>query len=257
MNTTTFAQIVSSAVLALLITRGANAANVSFSATAPKPGPLDIANLSGARTEYDNVNYGDHDAIYLADDRPIQGQTFTTGTNATGYQLQSITLREVNCETFCLVPDLKYTIRITKPSADKLEVMATEMGEAATSAPGNFRSISGGGEPGMGSGSFITFALEKPVRLEPGTTYGFDVSGGTTTRHYWQMDGTASNTYSSGTAYSILPNNKLKLRNGDHVFVLQLTEASGQRASQAGISSEKESLQKSSRERAAKAKVSN
>jgi hypothetical protein len=148
----------------------------------------------------------------------------TTSTYTSGYQLQSITLREVNCETFCLVPDLKYTIRITKPSGDKLEVLATETAEAAASTPGNFPSISGGGDPGAGSGSFITFTLENPVRLQPGTTYGFDVSGGTTTRHYWQMDGTASNTYSAGTAYSILPNNKLKLRNGDHVFVLKLSQ---------------------------------
>src|SRR5436190_18760419 len=194
MNTNLCARSLASVALVLLMAKGTNAANVSFSAVAPAPGPLDIANLSGARSENDNVNYGDHDAIYIADDRPIQGQTFTTGTKATGYQLQSITLREVNCETYCLVPNLKYTIRVTKPSPDKLQVLSSETCEVSASVPGNFPSIGGGGDPGTGSGGFITFTLEKGVKLEPKTAYGFDVSGGST-RHYWQMDGTVSNAY--------------------------------------------------------------
>src|SRR5689334_1246281 len=76
------------------------AAEVSFTTDGPKPGRDDISNFKGANTENDNVGGGDHDATYVADDRPIQGQTFTTGTNSAGYELRAVTLREVKLETF-------------------------------------------------------------------------------------------------------------------------------------------------------------
>src|SRR5215510_4395589 len=119
-------KILSATLLTLFLAKEAPAAIVSFGTEPPNIGRSDIANLSGTRTENENVNYGDHDAVYIAYDRPVQGQTFQTGTNAVSYQLQSITLREVKCDTFCLVPTLKYTLRIIKPSGEKFDVIATE-----------------------------------------------------------------------------------------------------------------------------------
>lgn len=212
------------------------AARVSFSAKAPTLGTNDIANLTGANADFNNVSDGDHDATYLADDRPIQGQTFTTGLNSRGYQLRAVTLRAVKHETYALVPDLKYTVRITQPSGTTLKIIATETAEAAAAVPGNIRSISDGGETGSGSGTYITFTFDKPVTLKPNTMYGFDVGGGDV-RHYWQTDGTASNIYAGGEAYSSgtggAGNGQRASRTGDRVFVVALTPADTPTAGQA------------------------
>jgi hypothetical protein len=124
---------------------------------------------------------------------------------------------------------MKYTIRITKPSGKTLEIIATETAEGIAAAPGNIPSIGGGGEMSTGSGAFVTFTFDKPVTLKPNTTYGFDIGGGTV-RHYWQTDGTASNAYTGGEAYSSgtagAGNSKQASRTGDRVFVVALTLAS-------------------------------
>jgi len=212
-----------SAVACVAMAASASAATVSFGTSPPTPGLDDVANLQGTSEEAKNVNEGDHDAIYVADDRPTQGQTFTTGTNAAGYVLRAITLREVAFDTYALVPDLTYTIRITQPADTKLSVLSTETAKVAAETPGNFPTIGDGSDMGSGSGRYITFTLEKPVTLKPGTIYGFDVSGGTE-RHYWQWDGTDADAYRGGVAYS-LPKGKMAERTGDHVFAVALSRA--------------------------------
>ena len=215
--------------MALSLAGAVQAAQVSFSSKAPTLDTNDIANLKDAGTELDNVSSGDHDATYIADDRPIQGQTFTTGASPGGYQLRAITLREVKYETYASVPDLRYAIRITKPSSSKLEIITAETAEAARAAPGNIPSIADGGM-GPGSGAFITFTFDKPVLLKPNTTYGFDLGGGST-RHFWQTDGTTVNAYAGGEAYSSgeagVGSGTRTSRNGDRVFVVALTPANG------------------------------
>ena len=221
--------IFAATAMAFSIATAARAARVSFSNKAPTLAPDDMANFTGADTEINNVSDGDHDATYIADDRPIQGQTFTTGTNASGYQLRAVTLREVKCETYALIPDLKYTIRITKPSGQTLEVIATETAEAVAAAPGNIPSLGDGGEMGGGSGAFVTFTFDKPVTLKPNTRYGFDTGGGSV-RHYWQTDATAANAYPGGEAYSSgaagAGSSNWTSRAGDRVFVVALTAVS-------------------------------
>jgi hypothetical protein len=217
------------------------AAQVSFSNKAPTAGPVDIANLQGANLELNNVSDGDNDATYLADDRPVQGQTFTTGTNAAGYVLRAVALREAKHETYALVPDLKYTVRVTKPAGKSLEILTTETVEVAATTAGNFQTIADGEGMGTGSGSFIIFTFAKPVALKPSTIYGFDVGGGKT-RHYWQTDGIGSNTYAGGEAYSSgslgAGSDTRTARSGDHVFVVTLAPAS-----EAGTAGEKKALQ--------------
>src|SRR2546426_2531743 len=197
MKTTNFAPTLTVSAVAFCLAMAGHPAQVSFSAKAPTLGSSDISNLIGATTESENVNEGDHDATYIADDRPIQGQTFTTGTNFAGYQLRAVTLREVNHETYALVPDLKYAIRIIKPSGSTLEVIDTETAQAAAATPENFPSIAEGAQMGTGSGRFITFTLTKSVALKPNTTYGFDVGGGSA-RHYWPGGRTAPHSYPGG-----------------------------------------------------------
>ena len=241
MNTTRLIRILVATATAFSLATVTQAAQFSFTAKTPTPGPHDVANLTGANSEINNVNDGDNDATYIADDRPIQGQTFTTGTNAAGYQLRSVALREVKHDTYAMIPDLKYTIRITQASGKTLEIIATEMAEVAGAAPGNFPTIGDGGEMGSGSGNFIAFTFDKPITLKPNTTYGFDVGGGDT-RHYWQTDGTSSDTYASGEAYSSGKAGKggstRIARTGDHVFVVSLIPSSKPVANQAKTSTE-------------------
>ena len=101
------------AVASFILGSTSYSAQVSFSATAPTVGPNDIANLTGAAVVGNNVSTGDPNATYLADDRPIQGQTFTTGNNPAGYQLTAVTLRQVTYSTFALIPHY-HTIRLRR-----------------------------------------------------------------------------------------------------------------------------------------------
>jgi len=207
----------------------AKAAQASFSTTAPTLGPDDIANLTGASGGGSNVSSGDPNATYLADDRPVQGQVFTSGANPSGYLLTAVTLRHVPYSTYALVPDLTYTIRITRPLAGTaLSVAATETAIVPASTPNNIPTIDGGNSEGPGSGRYVTFTFANPIALSPNATYGFDVTGGTA-RHYWECDGTSSDAYSGGAAYSTGANGAANLtrtaRVGDRIFVLALARA--------------------------------
>ena len=77
----------------------ARAAHPHFSPTAPPVDGADIANLSGATADANNVNGGIDAATYVAANRPAQGQTFTTGANAGGYTLFAVTVQHVGYTT--------------------------------------------------------------------------------------------------------------------------------------------------------------
>jgi hypothetical protein len=205
----------------------ASAATVTFSTTPPAVGPHDITNTVGATVFRGNVESGDANATYIANDRPIQGQTFITGNNANGYQLTAVTLRHVIYATYTLIPDIDYTLRVVRPTGTTLTVLASETAFADDAAPGNFPSNDGAN----GTGRFITFRFNTPIPLNANTTYGFDVGGGTV-RHYWETDGFFSRTsdrYPAGTAYSSgaggVGNNVFTERQGDRVFVVALSLA--------------------------------
>lgn len=121
--------------MTIALAASTQAASVSFSTSPPALGSITISNLTGAvapgggnpnNPPNSNVN----DPRYVADDQPVQGQTFTTGNNASGYKLVAVTLKQVSYDTFSLVPGINYTIRITRPlSTNSLSVIATETGE--------------------------------------------------------------------------------------------------------------------------------
>ena len=82
------------------------AATLTFSSSAPTGGSASISNWTGATFDADNVggsgvnsngspNNGSANdgTTYVANNRPAQGQTFTTGSNTGGYQLTAITVR--------------------------------------------------------------------------------------------------------------------------------------------------------------------
>ncbi len=232
--------------MAMCLAGAAHAATASFSTDPPITAPIVITNLIGVYTNgtaNDTLNSNVSDPRYVADDQPAQGQTFTTGTNAIGYKLTAVTLKNVSYPTFTLVPGINYTIRITRPlTTNSLLVIATETCEVVDDYTYlncdtcNFDSIGSGLSKGDGSGRYITFTLDTPVPLAPNTLYGFDVAGGYV-RHYWETDGRACtpghggcapyNPYPAGNAYSTgingVPDTTMTNRSGSRVFVVALT----------------------------------
>jgi hypothetical protein len=228
----------------LAFTGPAYAATASFSTTAPALGPNDISQLTGAAFRTNNVG-GDVDDqggnfVYIDNGRPAQGQTFTTGGNANGYALTAVTVKQVAYDTYALVPDMTYHIRITSPSGGTLSVLAEETAfvpeDATDCGTCNFKN-NGCCDFLPGSGRYVTFTLATPVVLYPNTTYGFDLGATSVGDHYWETDGTANtNAYAGGTAYSSgvaangyghgVGDDTLTERVGDRVFVIALTAAS-------------------------------
>src|SRR5437879_993657 len=108
--------------MAISLAGAAHAATVMFSPSNSPPlgGAIIISNLIGAPPSPDHgTDYGPSsnvdDPKYVANDQPVQGQTFATGTNASGYKLTAASLRHVSYTTFLLVPGLNSTIPITRP----------------------------------------------------------------------------------------------------------------------------------------------
>ncbi|MCG8584288.1 MAG: hypothetical protein MI757_06210, partial [Pirellulales bacterium] len=94
MNSPVFAALIA-VVATYSIAAPIQAATLSWSASAPTVDGADIANFTGSSTDAGNVQGGDDGATYVAHDRPALGQTFTTGSNALGYDLNAISLQHV------------------------------------------------------------------------------------------------------------------------------------------------------------------
>ncbi len=240
-------QAVALCAAAIFLTGYLQGATVTFSTNAPVLGSIIISNLTGGPpspphgTDYGPDSNIDGNYTYVADDKSVPGQTFTTGSDPNGYRLVAVTLRQVVYNTFALVPGINYTVRITRPlSTNTLSVIATETAAVAQDWTDcdtcNFVTIGSGNSSGPGTGRYITFLLDTPVLLARNTTYGFDVGGGDV-RHYWETDGrdstpdrnhTPQDPYLGGNAYnSGLWNGHgdttMTNHAGDRVFVVAMT----------------------------------
>src|SRR5215469_6892320 len=120
--------------MAMFLAGAAQAGSVFFSPTNAPPslGSLSISNLfnpyfspahgsdfgGGSNVGSGGSGGGSDDSYtYIADDKAVLGQSFTTGNNAAGYKVVAVTLRAVSYgSTFSWVPSVNYAIRITKPS---------------------------------------------------------------------------------------------------------------------------------------------
>ncbi|MCB1129829.1 MAG: hypothetical protein KDN05_01795 [Verrucomicrobiae bacterium] len=210
----------------------ARAAHPHFSPTAPPVDGADIANLSGATADANNVNGGIDAATYVAANRPAQGQTFTTGANAGGYTLFAVTVQHVGYTTGWDINGIntagtKARLRIGKVSGTTFTQVISET--ANLNVAGNF----GQGASTAGSGSYVTFVLDAPVTLAPNTVYGFDLGRASTgDDFYFELNGTnASDPYAGGGAFSSgangLADNNLTTRTEDRVFHLDMVAADG------------------------------
>ncbi len=193
------------AVGSLVCARAALAAvTMSVSPAAPAVNPPDIAQLVG------NADIGG-DQGHIWNNRPVQGQSFLTGSNPGGYLLNAVTFQNLNNTTTSGV----FAIRVGTIDGTSITTVRRETAANTVSyAPGNF----------------ITAALNTPVWLMPNQLYGVDwgsSGAGFVTRNNWDSDG---NLYSDGAAYSSgsgsVPGATLTFHAADRVFHLALADSS-------------------------------
>lgn len=172
-------QLTSFAVVAAIAfaAASAHAGNITVSSTTPTVDGADIAMLNSAG-QFDPGG----DLGHIWSNRPVHGQTFTTGSNPTGYTLSSITLQ--NEENTINNNTATFTARIGTVSGTSFSAIATETSNNSISYVPN---------------DYMTFAFDTPVALDPDTIYGFD----------WTSDGSgfttwanADTNYADGEAFS-------------------------------------------------------
>ena len=179
----------------------AHAGTVTYATTAPTATGSDvlISNLIGTTTGAGNVSGASGPYTYVSFDQGAQGQFFTTGSNASGYTLNSISLQNVTYGTYYQTSaPSTFNVRVTKPGvASALAVLGSETDPVTGSEANNF----GDNRYNYaGTGKFITFNLANPVTLAANTQYGFDVGS---TVDFFETNGTnASTAYGGGNAYT-------------------------------------------------------
>lgn len=244
-------KLVYSGLMACLCATGSTAheltfnSTVTYSSTQPAGGAENISNWNGAAFDADNIGGSGVNAdggadngaandgtTYVAGNQPRQGQTFTTGSNPNGYELNAVTVRmagytnnnatganQVNWNLHEHNGPLQ--IEIGKVSGTDVSTLSKQM--FIMGRDGN----PGAGNSANGPGTYITFELPFTMVLEPSTTYSFDFWIGNGCENYFEWLGTQSNEYTEGTAYTrewfggpITP------VTGERVFQLDLTALS-------------------------------
>ena len=202
----------------------AHAGTLVYTTTAPTAagGDVLISNLTGTSTQGGNASGG----TFVAFDQNAQGQFFTTGSNASGYTLNSLSLQQVAYSTYVKTSNGgSFTVRVTQPGvANALAVLGSDSFLDNVSDPNNFGNDVYGG---VGTGNFITFNLASPVTLAANTQYGFDVGASV---DFFESNGNAVTSYTGGNAYGSGANGvgdgSATSRTGARVFVADLTPTS-------------------------------
>lgn len=225
------------------------AAQLSYHVMPPTLGTNDVSNLVGASRDRDNIGgdgYADGDgndsATYIAGvDRPHQGQTFTTGGNPAGYQVNAVWLRHVaytsntGATWWCAPSNGAFTVRVTRPSAVGTfafaltkEAFTTTGTESGT--PNSLTPVATRVNSPEGTGVWLRFAFTSPITLFPNTLYGFDVAAHSRDFFFETLGlrTTADrDAYPAGAAYSGstigAADNTLEPLEGDRVFVVELS----------------------------------
>ena len=217
--------------------------SMTYSTTQPTVGADSIFNWSGAEFDADNIggsginaNSGDDNGsandtyTYVADNQPVQGQSFLTGSNAGGYKLNAITVQMAGYTNNTasgssnVAWDLNehngpiiLTIREVDGADIKILTMQNfKAGEVNN--PGKSNSANG-------PGTYITFAMPFTTYLKADTTYAFEFEIGNGSSNYFEWLGTKNNPYTEGTAYHRTGSTFTAL-DGDRVFMADMTALS-------------------------------
>ncbi|MGC3990387.1 MAG: hypothetical protein QM796_12040 [Chthoniobacteraceae bacterium] len=191
---------------------------------------FDAANIGGSGVNADggaNNGTANDASTYAVNGQPMPGQTFTTGSNANGYDISGITVRIAG-----------YTNNVaTGSNVTKWNLGATNGPIIVTVGKINGTTLSvlsmqnfmagGVGNPGSGSsangpGTYLTFNLPFPVHVDPNTVCSFDFTIGGSSTNTFELLGTSSAPYTGGTAYT-RSGTTITALTGDRVFMVNMT----------------------------------
>ncbi|PXA05095.1 hypothetical protein DDZ13_03785 [Coraliomargarita sinensis] len=157
-----------------------NAATVTSTTSAPTIDGADIAMYTITDTDFGTSR--------LNGDRSARGQTFTTGSNSTGYLLSSFTLQSAETFTPNGFQDGEYQLRVGTLSGSTFTAIADETTPLDTGFA-------------YTDTHYITFSFDTSVLLAANTLYAIDVNklDGQGFQSYRNTD---DSSYTGGTAYS-------------------------------------------------------
>ena len=185
----------------LMFIGSAAAATISVSNSAPTVDGADIAMLITTGSFDIGGNEG-----HIWTNRPAQGQTFLTGSNAAGYTLNAVTLQSRQSNNHSGT----FPVRLGTISGTSFTEVSSEA----------FDKVAYSGN------DYLTATFTTPITLTANTLYGFDwgsaVDGGFITNNNVDTGYTGGSAYSSGTGTG-LGDATITLRNADRVFHVGLT----------------------------------
>lgn len=180
-------------------------APVTSAATAPASDGDDISFIAANIGEPDTIDgtsnsSANDSSTYLASDHPGKGQTFTTGSNAQGYYLQSFTVQHVNWPAVT-APGTYYDVQ----PGDQWQVQIGSISGTTKTPLLNFPAIYDGtgfkADGTSGTGRWLTFNISAMgVELAPATTYYFEVAP-LAGNPYFELNSSRNGTYTGGTAF--------------------------------------------------------
>lgn len=193
--------------------------------------PFDAGNIGGTGVNLDGApNNGlANDAFTcVANNQPVQGQTFRTGEAAHGYQLQAITVRMAGYTNNQATGDNRVSWNLHEQNGPVMLTVCRITGSTRTVLTIQNFQAGDVGNPGHGSsangpGEYITFHLPFTTYLAPKTTYGFELRIGNGGANFFEWLGTRDPAaYPGGTAYRPA-GDTIEPVAGDRVFLADLS----------------------------------
>lgn len=217
--------------------------SLTYAGSQPAGGAASVANWTGAAFDADNIggsgvnangtpnNGAANDAsTYVANNQPVPGQSFLTGSAANGYKLNAITVRMAgysnnvasgtNNVSWNLL-ELNGPIILTLCEINGTNRTVLTMQNFKAGDLGN----PGSGNSANGPGTYLTFHLPFTTCLKSNMTYGFEIAIGNGSANYFEWLGTRDpDAFATGTAYSrAWWGGPLTPLTGDRVFMVDLT----------------------------------
>ena len=191
---------------------------------------FDAANLGGSGVNADggaNNGTANDASTYVANNQPVQGQSFTTGSHPHGYELTSVTVRMAAYPNNIAAGANGSAWNLAFTNGPLIVTVGKINGTAHETVSMQIFTAGGTGHPGSGStatgsGTYLTFHLPFPVHLEPNSTYGFDFRIGNGSTNHFEWHGIAADPYTAGTAYTRSGSTLTPLA-GDRVYQANMT----------------------------------
>ncbi len=174
--------------LALGLTGALHATTLTVSSSAPTPGADDASQLSSAGYTGANDNPPGFNNFYTNDTDDGIGQAFTTGANAGGYDLNSISFKIGDIGDDSNGRDLTFVVY--------------QLGGSGNTTYGTPLFSETPSQTGVADNDWVTDSLSSPVLLSANTTYGVALSTPPVTGEYLQIAWTASSAGGSTVVFN-------------------------------------------------------